>query len=148
MFDYILDMVFSDELTARQDYLLHTFHLYFPEISRTDSYIKLRSFPFQRTEIVIIYGHYPWVCDYLHENEAELRRRVKIIHSCCPDIILSQSGQQQVYFCKVNQFGDALRYDGKLYGIPFNVTASELDALNTAHLPLWEQIRFAYKRVA
>lgn len=148
MITYILQNYFADELPARQIYLLHTFHLYFLEMERTSSYIELRSFPFKKPEISILYGHFPWVCEYLLNHGEELQDTVKILHTCWPDELVSLLGLEKVYSCKVDRNGEAIRYDGETYGLPFDVTASELDALNTAHLPLEEQVAFAYEKVS
>ena len=128
--NYILQPLFEPELASRKDYLLHTFHFYFIEVQRTANFIELRSFPFRNDDIVILYGHYPWILDYFAA------------------IVVPLLKQKQIYYSKVNERGEACCYDGGAFGLSFDVTDSELDALNSAHLPLMEQIGFAYERVA
>ena len=99
-------------------------------------------------DIVILYGHYPWILDYFAEHRLELERKIKIINSCYPAIVVPLLKQKQIYYSKVNERGEACCYDGGAFGLSFDVTDSELDALNSAHLPLMEQIGFAYERVA
>ena len=69
-------------------------------------------------------------------------------NSCYPAIVVPLLKQKQIYYSKVNERGEACCYDGGAFGLSFDVTDSELDALNSAHLPLMEQIGFAYERVA
>lgn len=145
---YILQALFNSELEARKEYLLHTYHRYFVEVKRTSSYIELKSFPFTDDNIVMLYGHCPWIIRYFEKNGAQFRRKIKIINSCYPDIFVWVTNQKYVYYSKVNLAKEACCYTGKNYGISFDVTDSELDALNSAHLPLMEQIEFAYERVA
>ena len=146
--NYILQPLFEPELASRKDYLLHTFHFYFIEVQRTANFIELRSFPFRNDDIVILYGHYPWILDYFAEHRLELERKIKIINSCYPAIVVPLLKQKQIYYSKVNERGEACCYDSGAFGLSFDVTDSELDALNSAHLPLMEQIGFAYERVA
>lgn len=145
---YILQPLFKSELASRKDYLLHTFHFYFVEVERTTDYIELRSFPFRNDDIVILYGHFSWVLHYIKEHRLELAQKIKVINSCYPAIVVPLLKQKQIYYSKVNEKGEACCYDGGAFGLSFDVTDSELDALNSAHLPLLEQIGFAYERVA
>lgn len=145
---YILQPLFESELASRKDYLLHTFHFYFIEVQRTSKFIELRSFPFINDDIVILYGHCPWVLRYFAEHRLELEQKIKVINSCYPAMVVPLLKQKQIYYSKVNEKGKACCYDGGAFGLSFDVTDSELDALNSSHLPLLEQIGFAYERVA
>lgn len=145
---YILQLSFEPELAVRKEYLLHTYHLYFVEVNRTSSFIELRSFPFRDDNIVMLYGHCPWLLRYFAAYGAELKAKTKIINSCYPNIAVRLLKQKHIYFSKVNSVGEACCYDGSNFGFSFDITDSELDAFNSAHLPLMEQINFAYERVA
>lgn len=145
---YILQSQFESELSARKEYLLNTFHLYFVEVKRTHTFIELQSFPFKDDNIVMLYGHYPWILFYFMTYGAALKYKTKIINSCYPHLAIPLLKQENIFYSKVNSFGEACCYDGRKFGIPFNITDSELDALNSAHLPLMDQIKFAYERVA
>ena len=145
---YILQLLFEPELAARKEYLLHTYHFYFVEVKRTPGFIELKSFPFRDDNIVMLYGHWPWLLRYFTAHGAELKDKTKIINSCYPHLAVPLLKQKHIYYSKVNSAGEACCYDGKNFGISFEITDSELDALNSAHLPLMEQIEFAYERVA
>ena len=145
---YILQRVFESELAARKEYLIHTYHFYFIEVNRTPSFIELKSFPFIDDDIIMLYGHCPWLLSYFAIYGPELKEKTKIINSCYPDRILPILKQKHIYYSKVSSTGEAYCYDGSSFGISFDITDSELDALNSAHLPFMEQIEFAYKKVA
>lgn len=145
---YIIQSRFASGLNARKDYLFHTYHLYFVEVERNDFFIKLKSFPFLEDNIVILYGHSDWVISYFQRYGAELREKTKIINSCFPLLVVPTLNQKNIYYSKVNLNGEATLYAGSDFGLSFDITDSELDALNTSHLELMDQIEFSYEKVA
>lgn len=145
---YILQRRFQHELPYRKDYLLRTFHLYFVEVNRTDDFLELRSFPFVEDDIVLLYGHAPWVVRYFNRYGSIHKKKLKVINSCFPNRIVPLLGQRSIYYSKVSSEGVNYCYDGSTYGLSFPVTDSEIDALNCAQRPFLEQISFAYERVA
>lgn len=145
---YILQPRFQDELSYRREYLFLTFHLYFVEVRRTASFIELHSFPFVEDNILLLYGHAPWVVRYFNQYGSMHKKKLKIINSCFPDRIVPLLNQRSVFYSKVNSDGENCCYDGNAYGFSFPITNSELDAFNCAQLPFEKQIAFAYKRVA
>ena len=145
---YILQPLFEPELAARKEYLLYAYHFYLVEVKRTSNFIELKSFPFRDDNIVMLYGHYPWIMFFFAKYGAELKDKTKIINSCYPSLAVPLLKQHHIYYSKVNSNGEACCYDGSNFGFSFDITDSELDALNSAHLPLIEQIKFAYERVA
>ena len=145
---YILQTRFQDELPHRKDYLFQTFHLYFVEIHRAADFIELHSFPFVEDNIILLYGHAPWVVRYFNRYGSIHQKKLKIINSCYPDRIVPLLNQRLVFYSKVNADGVNDCYDGDTYGFAFPITNSELDAFNCAQLPFEQQIAFAYERVA
>lgn len=145
---YLLQPLFTSELVARKEYLFLTYHFFFVEVKKTPDFIELKSFPFRNDNVVMLYGHCPWLLHYFAVYGSELKKKTKIINSCYPNLILSLIKQKNIYYSKVSTTGETYCYDGNKYGISFDITDSELDALNSAHLPLIEQIKFAYKKVA
>lgn len=145
---YILQSLFEPELAARKKYLLYTYHFYFVEVNRTSRFIELKSFPFRDDNIIMLYGHFDWLLCYFAVYGAALKEKTKIINSCYPDYTIPLLKQKHVYYSKVNSAGEACCYDGSNFGLSFDVTDSELDALNSAHLPLMKQLELAYERVA
>ena len=145
---YIIQARFASELNARKDYLFNSYHLYFVDVEKNDFFIKLKSFPFLEDNIVMLYGHFNWVLEYFQKYGAELRDKIKIINSCFPKIVIPKLNQKNIYYSKVNQRGEACCYSGNDFGLSFDITDSELDALNTSHLELMNQIEFSYEKVA
>ena len=144
---YILQRQFEHELSARREYLLSTYHKFFVVYSVTPTYIEMESFPFDDNSVLLLYGHCNWIIKYCLANHSSISQKTKIIHSCFPSFVANAIHQEKVYFSKVNALGYTECFNGIPFGFNFKISNSELDAYNSAHLPFWEQIRFAYKKV-
>lgn len=145
---YVIQTSFEHELNARKEYLYLVFHLWFIEVKRDEKFITLESIPSNTINIYMITGHFPIVGGYINSQRNEIGNKTVIINSCFPYCTLKHTNLKNVFFSKTDQEGNAKLRDGKVFGLNFYITDSELNLLNADSNNIDVRIEKAYQKIA
>ena len=146
---YFLHKEKETEIRARKEYLEQTFHFWFVEKERINSFIVLESFPSTaEKEICIVYGHNYEVAYLLKNHSICIPEKNLFIISCLTrnkrDFILSG---KRTYIApqKANE-KIKLRY-GYEFGFEFDISDVELNLFNSKTSNIYNKLQLAFERI-
>ncbi|OUN26523.1 hypothetical protein [Blautia sp. An81] len=132
---YLLQNCFSNELTARQQYIEKSIHLWcFPQTSIA-GFEQLVSIPSTSLDVFFIVGHNIAVSLYLRSNNISEKTIVAITCGGTIDFSWCKSLNKDIYFPKQNSYGYANLLKGNMFGFKFDLTESEILLYNTRKNP-------------
>ena len=152
---------FNTEIIGRKDYLYNIFKLYFV-IKKTvylngnftlPQYYILESFPFNSmNNFYVIVGDTDFVIEYINTHKEEFVGKTLVVITCVKynkkklNNLLYTLKCSSIYFTKQNN-DEADYYDGRKWGLNFNITLSELDFYNSNKNNIIERLDENFERI-
>ncbi len=130
---YIISNSLSNEVQARQEYILDSLHLFTLIQESNENSIILTSIPSTSLDILFIVGHNYYVYEYLEKNVLEIPEKTIVAITCDGNMHFSSLNlhEKKLYICHQNSHKYADVLDGTAYNFNFNVTESELLLYNS-----------------
>ena len=132
---YFIQRCFSNELSARRQYIDKSLHLWCSPATSIGGFEQLVSIPPAALDVLFIIGHNVSVSHFLHSQNIPEKTIVVITCGGTIDFSWLNSLNKTIYFPKQNNSGYAELLNGNMFGFDFDLTESEILLYNTRRNP-------------